>query len=88
MPAVDGDVDAVPEEVAARRAEGIPFALLGDFNRTMTNPNDELWRSLTATTPLLRATEGTSNPCWASGRGGRHLDPAEPDERRLAAAQA
>lgn len=58
--------------IAARRAEGIPFALLGDFNRTMTNPNDELWRSLTATTPLLRATEGTSNPCWAtSARGGR-----------------
>ena len=58
--------------IAARRAEGIPFALLGDFNRTMTNPEDSLWRSLTATTPLLRATEGTSNPCWAtSARGGR-----------------
>lgn len=57
--------------IAARRAEGIPFALLGDFNRTMTNPNDALWRSLTATTPLLRATEGVANPCWATARGGR-----------------
>lgn len=57
--------------IAARRAEGIPFALLGDFNRTMTNPDDTLWRSLTATTPLLRTTEGVSNPCWATARGGR-----------------
>ena len=57
--------------IASRRAEGIPFALLGDFNRTMTNPNDELWRSLTANAPLLRATEGVSNPCWSGARGGR-----------------
>jgi endonuclease/exonuclease/phosphatase family metal-dependent hydrolase len=57
--------------VAARRAEGVAFALLGDFNRTMGNPSDDLWRRLAAEAPLLRATEGVSNPCWAGPRGGR-----------------
>jgi endonuclease/exonuclease/phosphatase family metal-dependent hydrolase len=58
--------------VSARQREGVAFAILGDFNRRMTGPTDEMLRALAAPeTPLLRTTEGRSNPCWAGARGGR-----------------
>jgi endonuclease/exonuclease/phosphatase family metal-dependent hydrolase len=57
--------------VAARQAEGIPFALAGDFNRTLSHPRDGMLRALTAAGPLSRTTEGISNPCWSGPRGGR-----------------
>src|SRR6478735_9208743 len=57
--------------IAARQAEGVAFALLGDFNRAFTGPRDDLLRNLEAAGPLSRATEGFSNPCWAGPRGGR-----------------
>lgn len=49
--------------IAQRREEGVPFVLLGDFNRRMERP-DEFLAALSATAPLLRATEGWGNPCW------------------------
>lgn len=49
--------------IAQRRDEGMPFLLLGDFNRRMEN-RDELLSALVATSPLLRATEGRASPCW------------------------
>lgn len=49
--------------LAQRREEGVPFVLLGDFNRRMDG-RDELLAALTATAPLLRATEGRASPCW------------------------
>ncbi len=58
------------EWIAARRAEGVAFAVLGDFNRRMDGPDDVL-RELSAAAPLTRANEGVSNPCWTDGRGGR-----------------
>jgi endonuclease/exonuclease/phosphatase family metal-dependent hydrolase len=58
--------------VAARRLEGVAFAILGDFNRRMTAPGDDMLRTLAGPeAPLLRTTEGQSNPCWAGARGGR-----------------
>ncbi len=51
-----------------RRREGTPFAILGDFNRRMDHARDEMSAALA---PMLRATEGVSNPCWADARGGR-----------------
>lgn len=54
--------------VRERRAEGIPFAMLGDFNRRMDHPRDDMSAALE---PMTRATEGVSNPCWADARGGR-----------------
>lgn len=58
------------EWTAARRAEGIAFAILGDFNRAFAGPADPLLQELG--TPLRRVTEGVSDPCWASpGRGAR-----------------
>lgn len=54
--------------VRERRREGIAFAILGDFNRRMDHPRDDLGAALQ---PMTRATEGVSNPCWADARGGR-----------------
>jgi endonuclease/exonuclease/phosphatase family metal-dependent hydrolase len=59
------------EWIAARRREGAGFAILGDFNRQMRGPQDEMLQALAAGLPLARATEGVSNPCWSDARGGR-----------------
>jgi len=48
---------------SARSAEGVPFMVIGDFNRVM-DQNDAMSRALQAAAPLLRATEGQSDPCW------------------------
>lgn len=56
--------------VEARRREGIAFAVLGDFNRRMTE-RDEVLRIMEGGTPLARPTAGFSSPCWADARGGR-----------------
>ncbi len=52
--------------IAQRREEGVPFVLLGDFNRQMDGP-DELLAALTGAAPLARATEGRASPCWGGG---------------------
>lgn len=49
--------------IAQRREEGVPFVLLGDFNRRMDG-HDELLAALTRVAPLTRATEGRGSPCW------------------------
>lgn len=49
--------------IAQRREEGVPFVLLGDFNRRMEG-RDELLAALVASAPLVRATEGRGSPCW------------------------
>jgi endonuclease/exonuclease/phosphatase family metal-dependent hydrolase len=51
--------------IAARQQEGVPFVVLGDFNRHMDG-KDQLWAALSRTAPLVRATEGRSSPCWGS----------------------
>ena len=49
--------------IAQRKDEGIPFALIGDFNRRMDG-HDEMIALLDQSAPLLRVTEGHSTPCW------------------------
>ncbi len=49
--------------IAQRRAEGVPFVLLGDFNRRMDG-RDEFLAALNTVAPLVRATEGRASPCW------------------------
>jgi endonuclease/exonuclease/phosphatase family metal-dependent hydrolase len=51
--------------IAARHAEGIPFLILGDFNRWMEK-SDTFLAGLQQAAPLRRATEGRSSPCWGS----------------------
>ncbi len=49
--------------IAERRREGVPFMILGDFNRRIGR-EDELFTALTEAAPLTRANEGFRNPCW------------------------
>jgi endonuclease/exonuclease/phosphatase family metal-dependent hydrolase len=55
--------DVVAQWITARRDEGMPFLVLGDFNRDL-DKNDPFIRTIAAPTPLTRATEGFSSPCW------------------------
>lgn len=57
--------------IAARQREGVAFAILGDFNRRIRRDDDFL-PVLTQAAPLVRPTEGFSNPCWA--RDGQRRD--------------
>lgn len=59
--------------IAARRNENAAFAILGDFNRRIADPRDDLLVALIRAAPLTRVNEGVSNPCWSDGRGGRHF---------------
>jgi endonuclease/exonuclease/phosphatase family metal-dependent hydrolase len=56
-------VPPLQDWIAARTAEGVPFAILGDFNRHMEG-RDQFWAALRQVAPLTRATEGHSSPCW------------------------
>ncbi len=52
--------------VAARQREGGAFAVLGDFNRVMDAP-EAVSEALLGAAPLVRVTEGRSDPCWDGG---------------------
>ena len=52
--------------IAQRRAEGVPFVLMGDFNRWMDG-RDAFYAGLSQSGPLARATEGHFSPCWGGG---------------------
>lgn len=56
--------------IAARRSEGIAFAILGDFNRRMER-DDEFLALLSEPGPLTRVTQGFANPCQAREGGAR-----------------
>jgi endonuclease/exonuclease/phosphatase family metal-dependent hydrolase len=58
--------------IAARRDEGVPYMLFGDFNRWM-DAGDAFWAGLARTAPLARATEGSYSPCWGGGAFIDHL---------------
>lgn len=49
--------------VAARQAEGVPFVVMGDFNRIFDTP-EEMGAALARAAPLVRVTLGRENPCW------------------------
>lgn len=56
--------------IAARRVEGVAFAILGDFNRRMER-QDEFIAVLSEAAPLTRATAGFANPCQSREGGAR-----------------
>ena len=58
-------IPVLAEWIAERRQEGIPFMILGDFNRRM-NGHDAMIATLRQSAPLARATEGQSSPCWGA----------------------
>ena len=49
--------------IAARQSEGVPFLILGDFNRRLKT-GDALLAGLDAAAPLAVATQGHASPCW------------------------
>jgi endonuclease/exonuclease/phosphatase family metal-dependent hydrolase len=53
----------VAEWIAARRDEGVPFIVLGDFNRELDR-NGPFLRKIRDAAPFVRATEGFGSPCW------------------------
>jgi endonuclease/exonuclease/phosphatase family metal-dependent hydrolase len=71
--------------IAARQQEGVPFVVLGDFNRWMDD-KDQVIAAMREAAPLVRATEGRSSPCWggerfidhimAGGAAGQWMEPA------------
>jgi endonuclease/exonuclease/phosphatase family metal-dependent hydrolase len=58
------------EWITERRRENTPFVILGDFNRRFSREDDML-PLLNAASPMRRATEGFSNPCWSRDGQGR-----------------
>lgn len=56
-------VPPLADWITARREEGVPFVVLGDFNRWMPR-NDTFLAALRKAAPLVLATEGHSSPCW------------------------
>lgn len=58
--------------IAARKAEGVAFIVLGDFNRWMDD-KDQVIAALREAAPLVRATEGQSSPCWGGERFIDHI---------------
>ncbi len=58
--------------VAARQAEGVPFAVLGDFNRSF-DARDQFSRALARAAPLAFAGQGMESPCWGGERFIDHI---------------
>ena len=57
-----------------RASNGMPFVVMGDFNRRFNKKNDDFWPEIDDGEPaglgLIRATEGFSSECW----GGKYPD--------------
>lgn len=60
---MSAQIPPLQDWIAARSADGVPFAILGDFNRHMDG-RDQFWAALRQVAPLTRATEGRASPCW------------------------
>ena len=65
-PLLRAQLAALQGWVAQRRDEGVPFVLLGDFNRWM-DAGDGFFAALQQGGRLARVTEGRSSPCWGGG---------------------
>ena len=75
--------------IAARKQEGVAFAILGDFNRHMAT-GDQVWNAMLQAAPLTLATDGRSSPCWGGEQfidhivlGGAARAWLEPDSLRV-----
>ena len=65
-----------PLRHSSRRAEGVAFVVMGDFNRWMDERDgrpEPLWSALRQAAPLVRATEGMASPCWGGERFIDHI---------------
>jgi endonuclease/exonuclease/phosphatase family metal-dependent hydrolase len=53
--------------IREREAEGIAYAILGDFNREL-DERDDMLRALAQAGDVSRANAARSSPCWGGGR--------------------
>ncbi len=60
---LDAQLPVLERWIAARRREGIPFLVMGDFNRDMP-AGDAFLAGLEAAAPLVVPTSTRSDPCW------------------------
>ncbi len=67
-----GQVPVLAGWIAQRRREGVPFIVLGDFNRWL-GPGDDVLATLQAAAPLALATAGHDSPCWGGGHFIDHI---------------
>ena len=49
--------------ISQRQGEGMPFAILGDWNRRLALADDVVWKRLNESVPLLDAAEGKAATC-------------------------
>lgn len=66
--ALRAQLPALQAWISARRQDGVPFIVLGDFNRWMDD-KDQVLAAMRQAAPLVRATAGQDSPCW----GGEHF---------------
>ncbi|WP_368044706.1 endonuclease/exonuclease/phosphatase family protein [Sabulicella glaciei] len=69
--------EQIPHIVAwirERRSDGTPYVILGDFNRELNGPGDELWQQLNAADTLHLVSQPTHDGCAVSGIRGRQPD--------------
>ncbi len=61
-----------------RAAEGVPFLVMGDFNRRFDIPNDQFWSEIDDGNPpnadLSRVTEGLDSGCWVGHYPPQYID--------------
>lgn len=62
-PILFDQVPVLQQWISARLAEGIPFVMLGDWNRRLALPGDTVWKRLNESVSLLDAAEGKGASC-------------------------
>jgi exonuclease III len=62
-PVLFDQVPVLQHWISARRAEGIPFVMLGDWNRRLALADDVVWKRLNESASLLDAAEGKGATC-------------------------
>ncbi len=62
-PVLFDQVPILQRWMSERTAEGIPFAMLGDWNRRLAMADDSVWKSLNTQVTLFDAAEGAGATC-------------------------
>jgi endonuclease/exonuclease/phosphatase family metal-dependent hydrolase len=82
-------IEPLKDWIRAREADGIPYMILGDFNRSMDG-RDQFFSALQQAGPIVRLTAGHSSPCWGAESfidhimlGGEARDWIVPDSLRV-----
>ena len=67
-------ISILQEWIYERVGEGMPFVVMGDFNRRLSGEKDIFWSKIDEGEPagvnLVRATEGLASKCWGGRRSG------------------